>query len=213
MEIYMAGKQLDNKRYERKYFLESEKMYLIKDFLIQNMFTTLYNPRKVNSIYFDTKNLKYFRSNVEGDNSRIKVRTRWYGNQINKKKIEIKLKKGFIGEKKYLEYVSDETLKQDIFNLRKDIVYPAVKVQYEREYFISTCNKFRATLDTKISSHILRNGKSVSNSIYSNQSILEFKYTLNNDNHFRKYINSINFPFRYKKNSKYVNALLNLRIF
>ena len=56
--------------------------------------------RKINSIYFDTDDLDYFKDGEEGTTPRIKVRYRWYDNdrffngyvEIKKKIIFIQLK-------------------------------------------------------------------------------------------------------------------------
>ena len=48
--------------------------------------------RKINSIYFDTKDFQFARYNIEGISKRYKFRTRWYDDNIKEFKYEIKKK-------------------------------------------------------------------------------------------------------------------------
>ena len=106
MEIYMEEQQLDkNLRYERKYWLETDKSLIFKNILKDKKFNKIYKKRRVMSLYFDTLNFKFFRENIEGVGNRIKPRLRWYHdvqeNKLNKidARLEIKKKKGFVGNK------------------------------------------------------------------------------------------------------------------
>lgn len=118
MVMFTEKQQNDNIRYERKYFLESEKYYLFKKFLINNGYTKNYDSRIVNSIYYDTDKFKYFKTNIEGLSRRLKVRTRWYNDNTKNKIIEFKIKNGFLGKKIYSDffnekYLINETLKKN----------------------------------------------------------------------------------------------------
>ena len=97
-------KIIEIKRFERKFVFK-----LINQFEIQNLlfksnffFKPHYPARKVNSIYFDTKNLKNINENLDGINERKKYRVRWYGNAntIAKPIFEIKYKNAFETSKK-----------------------------------------------------------------------------------------------------------------
>ena len=100
MEIYMEEQQLDkNLRYERKYWLDTDKSLIFKSILKDKQFSEIYKKRRVMSLYFDTQNFKFFRENIEGVGNRIKPRLRWYHDiQENKRneidaRLEIKKKK------------------------------------------------------------------------------------------------------------------------
>ena len=65
-------------------------------------FRTLYPPRQVNNIYFDTRDLLGFRQNIAGQNERRKYRVRWYGEEVkavSKPRFEIKRKHNELGDK------------------------------------------------------------------------------------------------------------------
>ena len=64
MEIYMEEQQLDkNLRYERKYWLDTDKSLIFKNILKDKQFNEIYKKRRVMSLYFDTLNFKFFREN------------------------------------------------------------------------------------------------------------------------------------------------------
>ena len=199
-------------RYERKYILNQNKELIFRNFLIKNNFKNLFEKRKINSIYFDTRNFKFYRENIEGISQRKKVRLRWYNDNINNSIIEIKNKNGFLGWKDYykikinldnLDKNNNQFNKIKIFN--KYNLFPIVKITYFREYFLSFCGKFRATLDTdiKINHKINKNY----DDFHLDKSVMEFKYEKNNDTSFRKFLKSVEFNFRFQKYSKYVSGL------
>ena len=102
----MEEKQSDkNLRFERKYWLDTNKSSIFKNILKGKQFNGIYKKRRVMSLYFDTLNFKFFRENIEGVGNRIKPRLRWYqGIQENKldeinARLEIKKKIGFVGNK------------------------------------------------------------------------------------------------------------------
>ena len=98
MEIYMEEQQLDkNLRYERKYWLETDKSLIFKNILKDKKFNKIYKKRRVMSLYFDTLNFKFFKENIEGIGNRIKPRLRWYHdvqeNKLNKIDVRLEIKK------------------------------------------------------------------------------------------------------------------------
>ena len=98
MEIYMEEQQLDkNLRYERKYWLETDKSLIFKNILKDKKFNKIYKKRRVLSLYFDTLNFKFFKENIEGIGNRIKPRLRWYHdiqeNKLNKIDVRLEIKK------------------------------------------------------------------------------------------------------------------------
>ena len=66
-------------RQEIKYkvfYMDMPKLY---DWLYKHsFFQESYEPRIVNSLYFDTPNYDFASSNMSGESKRIKLRSRWY---------------------------------------------------------------------------------------------------------------------------------------
>ena len=88
-------------RKEKKIKLSYYELNKIKAYLLDNGMSSLYPKRKINSQYFDTKNLKMFQDSEEGVLPRKKIRVRWYF------KKNIFLKRRF------------HPLKEDLNNLKK----------------------------------------------------------------------------------------------
>ena len=65
-------------RKEKKFRLSYSDMSELKEYLIVAGMTTLYPPRKINSCYFDTKDLRLYHESEEGVLPRKKIRIRWY---------------------------------------------------------------------------------------------------------------------------------------
>ena len=65
-------------RKEKKYRLTKYEFYKLKDILTSSGMKSLFEPRKVNSLYFDTPELAMFLDSEEGVLPRKKIRVRWY---------------------------------------------------------------------------------------------------------------------------------------
>lgn len=227
MEIYMEEQQLDkNLRYERKYWLDTDKSLIFKNILKDKQFNEIYKKRRVMSLYFDTLNFKFFRENIEGVGNRIKPRLRWYDdvqeNKLNKidVRLEIKKKKGFVGNKlnykigKYkniyelIKSINQFDFQEKISNIVNIQVFPILLTSYDREYYLSKDKLFRSTIDTNLKVSSVKN---ISHKIPMFKDIMELKYDLSNDNIFRNKFISSNFKLRHQKFSKYVVGILNLK--
>ena len=85
-------------RYERKYCV-SELMHEEIEGLLKlhpAVFQEIYHKRTVNNIYLDTHDLRLYKDNIDGKDSRIKLRVRWYGDLFGKVKnpfLEVKIKR------------------------------------------------------------------------------------------------------------------------
>ena len=215
-------------RYERKYILNS---YLINNkedlesFLSINLIEN-FNQRRINSIYYDTKNYQFAIDNLDGLSSRQKVRIRYYGllEEFLAPRLEIKTKLGGVGTKEIFDLNMDQ-LFNDNFALNqlyklnlvnRKILYflvalePKVIVTYQRKYFLSSCKRFRFTLDSHIGFKKFNFNSSFKDlneeSFYSfSKKILELKYDLKNES-FAKQIFK-NLPSRISSFSKYLTAL------
>ena len=71
-------------RKEKKYKLTVSEQNILKNKLVEKGMKLLYPKRKVNSIYFDTKDLDFYLNSEEGVLPRKKMRLRWYDKDIKK---------------------------------------------------------------------------------------------------------------------------------
>ena len=96
-----------SKRIEIKEVYKSKDLNLLYAALKYSgfAFRKTFQPRKVNSVYFDTFAMNFLTQSLEGNRDRKKIRVRWYGD--NKKKcpatLEIKNKKGVVSWKNLYE--------------------------------------------------------------------------------------------------------------
>ena len=208
-------------RFERKWILKSHNNLALINSLLRSklFFRTQYPIRKVNSIYFDTKDYLSIRQNLDGINNK-KIRIRWYGckNTISNPLIEIKTKKGFetmkesipmeeLNSLKLCNFRNLEKIKNELnskLKSKKNII-PILTTHYEREYFVSHNNKIRATVDYNLKSIFLDNFSQI-NMVknFKNICILELKYPISIDKYVRDNLNNI--TLRLSKNSKFVNS-------
>ena len=154
---------MSENRIEKKFlYLEGDESY--KYFLISGMFKEIYSERMVNSIYFDTDDLKNLWENINGFGNRTKIRLRWYNELKNsevfleekKKKNITTIKKvvslGFFSNLQDLDsYIKSEKFLLKTFVVDKKInLKKKVWVSYNRRYFRDTFKKLRVTLDQNI---------------------------------------------------------------
>jgi hypothetical protein len=233
-EFHSIDKQ-HNFRYERKFTVPNHfSLKTVEQFIKNNkaLFREVFHVRQVNNIYFDTSGYNDYFDNVLGVSDRKKIRIRWYGDtlgEIKKPILEIKIKKGIVGDKwsyKLKPFVLDNNfdnvLIQDIFKSSGlplpileslKTVTPTLLNSYLRKYFLSANNKFRTTLDYKLLYHKI--DKRFNNFNFAPASdenkIIELKYGLSDDK-IAKTI-ATQFPFRLNKNSKYVNGINTIKQF
>jgi len=138
-------------RFERKWKIK-EKYYNQIFFSLQNSkfkFSKLYEPRWVNSIYYDDVFFNSIKQNLDGVNKK-KLRIRWYGDKTktNSINLEIKKKIGLIGTKQTKKIVSKKFIfnKKNLQTLRDKIIKKysffinyqhTTSTRYLRQYFIS----------------------------------------------------------------------------
>ena len=178
----------------------------------------------MNNIYYDSHTFENYRNNIEGQTNRLKVRIRWYGNlfgNIKNPTLEIKIKKGVLGKKIFINlpnfFLDKKTDLLDLIHsniklFKSELVdfkclYPVLLNQYSRQYFISSDNNFRITIDNNLLFiNIFEHKNSFEKSCQIRDAIiLELKY--NPD--FQTQANNItqSFPFRISKSSKYVTGI------
>ena len=137
-------------RTEEKIFLKRSDLIKIKSFIINHNGKRLHPNRKINSIYFDNKNLQSFHDSEDGCVPRKKIRIRNYNDKteffLEKKisSVEGKFKKSLEISKR----LKENYIKSGLFDPTYGNCYPTIKISYLREYYL--LNKIRITLDYDI---------------------------------------------------------------
>lgn len=219
---------LETARFERKFILENSSLPYAKMLIKTSVgvFSSIYEKRRVNNMYFDTPNLTSYYENHFGKSDRTKIRVRWYGEtfgEIVDPILEIKIKHGAAGKKKSYPLKSfnlkEGFSRQDwneIFQLSDipDMVraelkrnIPTLLNSYEREYFQSFDRIFRFTLDYNLKFFNVKSMISSfrEKSLPENTIILELKYDLKEDKEVKKITNAL--PVRLGKFSKYIRGV------
>ena len=191
-------------RKEKKIKLSYYELNKIKAYLLDNGMSSLYPKRKINSQYFDTKNLKMFQDSEEGVLPRKKIRVRWY------------FEKKYFLEKKISSiegrFKQSKEINQNFYNdmktvgyLDKDygLIFPILTVSYERSYF--DYKKMRITFDENIEYSADDYFNYINKKDF--ESVLEIKTSFNTpDDYILKEFSHIDSRF-----SKYCRGVLALR--
>lgn len=209
-------------RFERKWIYKANEHLTLVNALIKSnlFFFKQYPDRKVNSIYFDDINYSSIIENLDGVYQKKKIRVRWYGknDKLIKPILEIKSKKGFVTDKvtyqinelnnlifnnfKNLELIKDIVNSK---NKTKNVIYPILTTNYDRQYFVSNNGCVRATVDYNLKSVHLKNLSQIDIiKNFSSTCILEVKYPTNLDKHVRQNLREI--TLRLSRNSKFINS-------
>lgn len=217
-----------NTRYEIKFVTYEHNYYSIINWikLHELNFKREYNSRFVNNIYFDSPSYNSFKSNIYGDSSRIKLRYRWYGKlqDPSQGSFEIKFKRNLYGWKrkfkiKELNFKDNNDWKSFCRTICKNLpkeekilfkfnFNPQIINQYQRDYFVTSDNKLRITVDKehniydqRYSSYPNLNKKTLNQRVL----IMEFKFDRKERARINKLMKYI--PMRSSRNSKYVNSI------
>ena len=138
-------------RKEKKFRVTVSDFYKFQDQLYQQGMKTLFEPRLITSVYFDTVDLNMFNDSEEGVLPRKKVRIRWYNDDqlftLENKTSSIE------GRFKVTSKLENSISEQELFTRnRLDAQYgqiqPTLKVSYKRSYFIF--KEMRITFDKDI---------------------------------------------------------------
>lgn len=189
-------------------------------------FSNAYQPRWVNSVYFDTHDFFAFRENIYGASRRTKVRYRWYGSEMMPQDghLEVKLKRNIYG-RKHRERIDGLALPPDYTwdGFRAEILdragpfgrlslqhnpQPALQNRYRRAYFASFDQKVRVTVDTDLEFYDQRYASRPNLSRKANfppAMIVEFKFDRNDRDTVAQYLQT--FPVRVSRSSKYVEGM------
>ena len=196
-------------RREIKYNFQDFNLFHIKKFIILKYnLNKIYHDRYVNSIYFDTTNLKSANDNLTGLSMRKKFRIRWYNNddffRFEIKKKENKLSKKIIFDQDC--FVKNRLFKSDKIHkfLKLNKLTEICFIRYLRSYYMY--KDLRVTFDRNIIyKSLLNNPQNKIKKSY--EKIIEIKF-----NNFSQYSRNLNlltkdFSIVSSRNSKYLNSL------
>jgi len=212
--INFDNKVEKTKRLERKFILSSGQASLAVGELKKIGFKRKFPSRKISSVYFDDIEFSSLRDNIDGNPNRDKLRLRFYNDDLNSSKIEIKHKRGYVGYKSFFEletpiHSMDEGIQKTIEWAKKKLfknVFARSLITYNRQYLF--LGQFTATLDTQVAGFRINSSKKLQTSAFFKYSVVEFKYPIDYDEEFRERQFFKNFSLRNTKCSKYSNSLI-----
>jgi hypothetical protein len=156
-------------RFELKFIFSSEEYFSLMSMLTQSEmeFKKAFPDRIVNSIYFDNFSLRNLRDNTDGVDYRSKLRIRWYDQEINASKLEVKTRVTQLISKLSFNFFKNPIdsrlircselvshLRNNLFTLGApwfDHSYlPSLFVTYDRQYYQNVGHNIRATVDTNL---------------------------------------------------------------
>ena len=208
-------------RLEKKFvFLpgDNRKIEILK---IEGFFKKIYYKRRVNSIYYDTIDLNCLWDNINGFSNRDKYRVRWYDDINNsevffekKKKINQATQKTKISLGKFKNqedlniFLKSKEFNNSLYKITTLNLVQVLTVSYSRDYYIDNKKKLRITFDENIKTHQNFEGNFFKNLANIDNSILEFKYLLEDSDYVRQKMYNLNFNLRNQKFSKYVQSFM-----
>ena len=147
-------------RIEEKIDIHESKLLIFKKWILQNKGKKIYSKRKINSIYFDTKNFQMYQDSEEGCNPRMKLRIRYYdeNNFYLEKKISTQNDRSKSTRKINMNEKRD-LLKKGIFDRKYGLCSPNIIVSYMREYY--SILSMRVTIDTNIQYRLFNSIKNI----------------------------------------------------
>ena len=184
-------------RYEKKFIINQTDYSQFKIFLSKINFIECFPKRKISSLYYDTNDLKLFKDSENGISRRKKIRIRWYNNDLINAKIEYKIKKSELGDKKFYNLSNfnknelseiyflgnEKSIPSYLLPKRIDNHYfPTSLISYNRNYFLK--KNLRITFDSSIYYYaVTKNSQRINvlHSIPSEYSVLEMKYDQGED--------------------------------
>ena len=190
-------------RKEKKFRVTVSDYHEFQDHLHQQGMETLFEPRIINSVYFDTVDLNMFNDSEEGVLPRKKVRIRWYDNHkiftLENKVSSIEGR--FKVTSKLKNNISDnELLTRNRTDKQYGHIQPVLKVSYERSYFMF--NEMRITFDKNITYQNLKYANK--RKYYEPERVIEIKVPANCPDDFVEQL----IPYPTARFSKYSRGIL-----
>ena len=209
---------MNDLRIEKKIVLGVHKSDFLKKKLLENGFTRHFQDREISSLYIDTIDYNNAKDNINGISRRKKIRLRWYNNDTSEIFIEEKNKNNFTVWKN-IESFNFKLNKQNLLkkfsclstfknnNFLKNNNYKFIlRTNYKRSYWLSSNNKIRATIDDNLKTSSFFSN----NFINLPDTILEFKFSPEDENNFRDLFRENFYDLRMNKYSKYVRSFIAL---
>ena len=190
-------------RKEKKFRVTVSDFHKFQDQLSEQGMETLFEPRLITSVYFDTANLNMFNDSEEGLLPRKKVRIRWYNNskafslENKTSSVEGRFK---LATKLGKSISENELLTRNRMDAQYGLIQPTLKVSYKRSYFMY--NEMRLTFDKDI---CYTNFKSADRrKFYDPERVIEIKISANCADDFVETL----IPFPTARFSKYSRGIL-----
>jgi len=218
-------------RYERKFVFPALDIGRAKSSICLSplFFSQVHTPRRVNNVYYDTADMRHYRAAINGCSRRLKVRIRWYEDELSSAQLELKIRHASVGTKiivKLPELTIDSFFCEggvrkilgdsDAINhkalevIGEDCLYPVLYNSYSREYYLSKLTAIRATIDTDLRfSDPGGLGDHMTTSRLCSEGVIEFKYPLSLG--IDEVLGFSTVPWRLSRFSKYVTGLSMLR--
>ena len=190
-------------RKEKKFRLSISDFHQLQSLLRSQGMSALHKPRIINSLYYDTANLKMFHDSEEGVLPRKKIRIRWYNKNHNffvEKKIS-----SIEGRYKTVTPLVSTSMEinfpvKNFFDAIYGFLVPTLLVSYERAYF--EFKKIRITFDSKITYKNLRISNHIK--IEDPERVMEVKFGIDNSDDIVENL----IPYTSSRFSKYSRGIL-----
>lgn len=215
-------------RHEIKFAAYATEADRVRNWLLLHAagFIRPYPDRRVNNVYFDNWDYRAYAENLAGVSKRSKVRFRWYGDSAGPAagSLEVKQKRNYFGWK--LRFAVDDApfvpgrRWSDIrVALREQLPWngkmwldqnplPIMINRYTRQYFCTTDNAIRVTIDTGQRVFDQRSGLHPNfdrAAIMQDTIVVEFKFARADRQRAVQMLET--FPLRISRHSKYMNAV------
>ena len=190
-------------RKEKKFRVTVGDFHKFQGQLHQQGMETLFEPRLITSVYFDTADLNMFNDSEEGVLPRKKVRIRWYDDnklftlENKTSSIEGRFK---VTNKLKNNLPENELLMRNRMDAQYGNIQPTLKVSYKRSYFVF--NEMRITFDKNICYQNLKYADR--RKYYDPERVIEVKISGNCPDDFVETL----IPFPTARFSKYSRGIL-----
>ena len=183
-------------RNEEKIHLNKSKLFLFKDYLYKKKAQKIFETRKINSIYFDNKNLDMYNHSIEGLVPRKKIRIRYYNENKDDLFFETKISSAE-GRYKVSKKLRNINILKGVTDFDYGMTHPVSVVSYDRSYY--SLNNTRITIDENIVYKKYKNNRTYKDSNIVAEIKSSFEYP--------KDIIEELFPFTRIRFSKYCNSI------
>ena len=190
-------------RKEKKFRVTMNDFHKFQGHLHQQGMKTLFDPRLITSVYFDTADLNMFNDSEEGVLPRKKVRIRWYDDnklftlENKTSSIEGRFK---VTSKLENNISESELLTKKRMDAQYGHIQPTLKVSYKRSYYVF--NEMRMTFDKDICYQNLKYADK--RKYHDPERVIEIKIPANCPDDFVETL----IPFPTARFSKYSRGLL-----